>query len=274
MRMTRRTRIHYPGAIYHVMARGVDGRTVFIDEQDFKLFLSILFRLSQETGFSLKAYCLMGNHFHLAIKVSSVPLSRIMQRLLTQFVLTFNSKYGRTGHLFQARYKAYLCINDRYLLNLIRYIHLNPVRAKLVENPIQWPWSSHRNYVDVHERTDQNEARDFDPWPNEEDQNSPMLRDESHALPSLDEIAADIASETSISISNLKRNGRFKNVANARKRLLQSALNQGHPISSVAQWLGCTPGTAHTLLYGRADQKNQKPDPKNRGSDGIDRLFS
>lgn len=97
-----------------------------------------------ETNTVILAYCLMPNHFHLAVKVSTVPLGRVMLRILTSYVNTFNNRHERTGHLFEARHKAKICLTDRYLLGLIRYIQMNPVRAKLVKNAEDWPWSSRR----------------------------------------------------------------------------------------------------------------------------------
>src|SRR6185503_15252840 len=100
-----------------------------------------------EMSCTILAYCLMGNHFHLAMRVGNIPLSRIMHRMLTTYAMAFNFRHDRTGHLFQARYKAILCLDDAYLLGLVRYIHLNPVRAGLVPKPENWPWSSHHLYA-------------------------------------------------------------------------------------------------------------------------------
>ncbi len=91
---------------------------------------------------TIYAYCLMPNHFHLALKVSAVPLGSLMQRILTGYSITFNHRHDRTGHLFQARYKSIPCLEDRYLLSLINYIQMNPVRAGLVKSAADWSWSS------------------------------------------------------------------------------------------------------------------------------------
>jgi putative transposase len=285
--MARRSRIHYPGAIYHAMARGVDGRSIFNDDRDREYFLSILSRLREETGFSMLAYCLMGNHFHLAIKISDIPLSSVLQRLLTQYALTFNTKYDRMGHLFQARFRAQICLDDRYLVGLVRYIHLNPVRASMVSHPTQWKWSSHRDYlgsagsvaVDKIPLRDALNCSDiksayldliaqsqtsFDPWLEESPPAPTLIRRETGSRQTIDEIAEKTSVEFSISIEVLRNRGRQRIVASARKRLLKDAVNQGHALSSVAHWLGCTPGTAHVLAYGRRHQMHQKPDAGER----------
>ena len=130
------------------MARGVDGREVFVDDLDRRDFLGTILGLKSQTNCSIIAYCLMGNHFHLAIKVGTTPLSHIMHRLLTAYVIGFNARHAREGHLFQARYKSVLCLDDSYLIALVRYIHMNPVRAGLTVGPEDWPWSSHRYYAE------------------------------------------------------------------------------------------------------------------------------
>ena len=129
------------------MARGNGGQKTFRDQADCQSFLEILSDLKKQTPFLLYAYCLMPNHVHLLVEVNRFPLSLIMQRLLTRYSKHFNIRHRRLGHLFQGRYKAILCQKDAYLLELIRYIHLNPVRAKLSPEAAAWRWSSHREYL-------------------------------------------------------------------------------------------------------------------------------
>ncbi len=145
--MPRPPRIHVAGALYHTIARGNDGQKTFLDEKDYQVFVDGLGELKRTTAFSVYAYCLMPNHFHLLIETQRVPLSVIMQRLLTRYVKRFNFRHRRIGHLFQGRYKAILCQRDAYLQELLRYIHLNPVRAKLAKDASTWKWSSHGEYV-------------------------------------------------------------------------------------------------------------------------------
>ncbi len=145
--MPRALRIHFPGALFHVMTRGNAGQKIFLDRADYQAFLEILLSLKKQGPFLLYAYCLMTNHVHLLLEVNRFPLSLIMQRLLTRYSKHFNIRHKRLGHLFQGRYKAIFCQKDAYLQELIRYIHLNPVRAKLVKEPEAWRWSGHREYL-------------------------------------------------------------------------------------------------------------------------------
>ena len=145
--MPRPPRIDAPGSLFHVMARGNDGRKTFLDAQDYQAFFRALSEQKQKTPFLIYAFCLMPNHFHLLMETERFSLSVIMQRLLTRYVKRFNFRHQRVGHLFQGRYKAILCQKDSYLQELIRYVHLNPVRAKMVKEVSAWKWSSHREYL-------------------------------------------------------------------------------------------------------------------------------
>jgi REP element-mobilizing transposase RayT len=116
------------------MARGIEGKNIFLDKEDRKTFVDRLGKLVQETGTRILAWAFMDNHFHLLIISGPVGLSTFMRRLLTGYAYYFNRKYQRSGHLFQNRYKSILCDLDPYLLELVRYIHLNPLRSGLVKN--------------------------------------------------------------------------------------------------------------------------------------------
>jgi len=111
------------------------------------MFLSYLSDYKKRYGFHLYAYALMRNHFHLLMEVGEIPLSRIMQSLLFRYTRYFNRRYREVGHLFQGRYKAILCDKDTYLLELVRYIHLNPVRAGVVKEPEDYEWTGHLSYL-------------------------------------------------------------------------------------------------------------------------------
>jgi putative transposase len=145
--MARRPRIHYPGGLYHVIARGNRGLKVFRRDQDCRLYLKFLEEYKERYVFLLYAYVLMPTHLHLLIEVGQVPLSKVMQSLQFRYTRNYNLRYQSWGHLFQGRYKAILCEKDSYLLELSAYIHLNPVRAKLVKDPGEYPWSSYREYL-------------------------------------------------------------------------------------------------------------------------------
>lgn len=145
--MARKPRIEIGGALYHVIARGNNRRKIFRSDADYLRFIEILSTQKSKLPFYLYAYCLMPNHFHLLIEMQEDPVSRIMQRVLTSFSQYHNRKYKKIGHLFQGRYKSILCQSDRYLGELVRYIHLNPVRAKMVKRPKRFPYSGHRAYL-------------------------------------------------------------------------------------------------------------------------------
>jgi REP element-mobilizing transposase RayT len=145
--MARPPRIEFPGAFYHVIVRGNQKQNIFVDDEDRSEYLGRLRHYKEERGFILYAYVLMTNHVHLLIETPKAPLSRIMQLLNFTYTRQFNRKYGKVGHLFQGRYKSFLCDRDEYLLGLVRYIHLNPVRAKIVTFPYEYRWSSHHEYL-------------------------------------------------------------------------------------------------------------------------------
>src|SRR5512139_759104 len=145
--MARRPRIHFNGALYHVISRGNHGQRTFRDEKDFKRFLAYLSNCKAKFPFRLFAYALMQNHIHLLLEVKRIPLSKIMQSLLVRYTRYFNTRHDEKGHLFQGRYKAIVCDKDVYLLELVRYIHLNPVRAKIVKRPEDYAWTGHFSYI-------------------------------------------------------------------------------------------------------------------------------
>jgi REP element-mobilizing transposase RayT len=146
--MARKPRIEFEGAFYHVIARGNQRQQIFKDKEDYGRYLRILADYKVKYDYSLYAYVLMNNHVHLLIETKQIPLSRILQGVNQSYTMYFNRKYETIGHLFQGRYKAILCDKDAYLLSLVKYIHLNPIRAKVVESPEEYLWSSHRLYVE------------------------------------------------------------------------------------------------------------------------------
>lgn len=144
--MSRKPRIQFEGALYHVITRGNQKQKTFKDKEDFLKYLEILSKYKTLRKYFLYAYVLMSNHVHLLIEVQKTLVSKIMQGINQSYTAYFNRKYKTTGHLFQGRYKAILCDKDEYLLSLVKYIHLNPVRAKIVKLPEEYQWSSHQSY--------------------------------------------------------------------------------------------------------------------------------
>lgn len=145
--MARPLRIAYPGAFYHVTSRGNEQKDVFKSRKDREKFLEYLESATQRYGAVIHAYCLMSNHYHLLLETPAGNLSQIMQHINSAYTTYFNVKRKRAGHLFQGRYKAILVEADEYATELSRYIHLNPVRAKMSARPEDYPWSSYRGYI-------------------------------------------------------------------------------------------------------------------------------
>lgn len=145
--MARKPRVYYPGALYHVILRGNAGNPIFLDTRDRTRFYLLLQEGIERFRHRIHAFCLMSNHVHLAIQVADIPLSRIIQNLSFRYTRWINWRQGQSGHLFQGRYKAVLVDADAYLLELTRYIHLNPVRAGVVKEPEDYLWSGHRAYL-------------------------------------------------------------------------------------------------------------------------------
>ena len=241
--MGRRPRIHYNGAIYHVMSRGVDRRAVFVDDADRLKFLSELDRLCGETSVRVLAYCLMGNHFHLALQVADIPLSAFMQRLLTSYATYFNQRHARTGHLFEGRHLAKLCLDDAYLQRVIRYIHQNPVRAGFVSKARDWPWSS------VHRFADDGSGDDFtgfDPWEGAE--SIAMSRGIPIPRTGMESLAKAVDDRTGVPIAAIRSGCRTRWAVAARRMFVQEAVRNGHTLTSVADWLRTTRSSIHRYL--------------------------
>ncbi len=145
--MARQLRIEYEGAFYHVTSRGNQRGKIFWGEKDRERLKTILGRSKERYGYVLHAYVLMSNHYHLLIETPRANIKQVMQNINTSYTVFVNRKYGRFGHLFQGRYKAFIVDKERYLLGLGRYIHLNPVRARAVRKPEDFRWSSYRDYI-------------------------------------------------------------------------------------------------------------------------------
>jgi REP element-mobilizing transposase RayT len=132
--MPRKARIDAPGALHHIICRGIERRPIFLNDRDRDDFVQRLAKVLTESDTSCFAWALIPNHFHLLLRTGTVPIATVMRRLLTGYVVSFNHRHQRHGRLFQNRYKSILCQQDTYLLELVRYIHLNPLRAGIVDN--------------------------------------------------------------------------------------------------------------------------------------------
>ena len=144
--MARRPRVHYEGAIYHVIARGNNRERVFEAEEEKGKYLEILADYKKRYDFQLYAYVIMDNHVHLLLQVGKDPLAKIMQGIQQRYTQHYNLHQKHSGHVFEQRYKAFICEKESYLMALICYIHQNPVRASMLEG-VDYRWSSHLSYV-------------------------------------------------------------------------------------------------------------------------------
>ncbi len=145
--MARKPRVEFEGAVYHVIARGNRRSAVFHDPADYEAYLTRLQRYQQRDRLTCFAYVLMANHVHLLVESSEIPLSRTMQSLQFTYTQYYNRRYHKSGHLFQGRYQAILCDRNAYLLELVRYLHLNPARVRKPSDPWRYRWSSHGVYL-------------------------------------------------------------------------------------------------------------------------------
>src|SRR4030042_2714962 len=145
--MSRSLRIEYPGAFYHVTARGNERKAIFRAKENYEKFIGYLESATERYGAKIHCFCFMPNHYHLLLEAPRGNLHTILHHLNTSYTNYFNAKARRAGHLLQGRYHAILVEKDSYALELSRYIHLNPVRARLVSDPARYAWSSYSVYI-------------------------------------------------------------------------------------------------------------------------------
>ena len=145
--MARKPRIHVPGGFYHVILRGNSRQDIFFTKNDRQLWESLISQGVGRYEHRIHAYCWMTNHVHIAIQAGQEPLANFISFVASNYARKINLRSERTGHLFERRYRAIIIDADSYLQELVRYIHLNPVRAMIVAHPEEYPWSSHHTYV-------------------------------------------------------------------------------------------------------------------------------
>ncbi|TDO91284.1 REP element-mobilizing transposase RayT [Halanaerobium saccharolyticum] len=161
--MTYKRRKWYPGAKYHITCRGNRKNNIFLDKVDYKIYLSILREVKRAKPFKILTYCLMPNHVHLQLKTEVTAIWTIMHGINWRYSKYFNERHDTVGHLFQGRYASKLIENNYYNLTVSRYIHLNPVKDKLVISPTKYKWSSYAGYMGVQKNNliDENEILSY-----------------------------------------------------------------------------------------------------------------
>jgi REP element-mobilizing transposase RayT len=151
--ISRKERIWYPGAIYHIVTRGNNKQNIFLGKEDYWQYMNYLRRTHEKYPFKLYSYCLMSNHVHLQIATDDVEIWTIMREINWYYSRHFNLKYEKVGHLFQNRYYSEIIERESYLMEVSKYIHLNPVKAGIVDKPIMYPWSSYGVYMGVYKNS-------------------------------------------------------------------------------------------------------------------------
>ena len=250
--MPRGPRIHVPNGTFHVLSRGNRRQKIFEERADWQKFLDLLGEYFTSAGIALYAYCLMPNHFHLIVRAALEPLAAAVHPLLTAFSTWSNKKYDRVGHVFQDRFKAIHCDNDAYLKHVVRYTHLNPVRAGLVAEAEEWEWSSHKAYLDPGVQgpadpgfvlsafsSDVGQARKLyaqfmaaDDAPRHQDPAS-VRRNPKEMISLADAVAA----EHGLGAAELRGTSRATHCAQARERFVIAALRDGFRPSDIADYL-------------------------------------
>jgi REP element-mobilizing transposase RayT len=146
--MSRTARIKSSTGIYHIITRGINQQNIFSSDDDYERLLSTLARYCRKSKSEIYAYCLMDNHIHLLLKEGQESIATTMKKIGTSYVYYYNWQYNRKGHLFQDRYKSEPVEDDAYFLTVLRYIHQNPVKAGITDDPATYPWSSYTEYTD------------------------------------------------------------------------------------------------------------------------------
>jgi putative transposase len=278
--MPRQRRIHVSGGLYHAVLRGNHRQAIFNGSDDYLCFEDIVAHALGRYGASLFAYCWMTNHVHLAIRIAEAPLGSVMGILASRYARAKQRAVATTGHLFERRYRARLVDADRYLLALVRYIHLNPIRARMVDDPRDYRWSSHRAYlgapcpewlliapvlcrlgssVDAARaayRCLMNEAPAQSGRARSVERDTltiPSLDGQGGRSPrSLEAIAAEVAHARDVTIELLRSKRRRPDLVQARGVVAQRALLEGAAnLSQVARYLNRAPSTISDLLRGR-----------------------
>ncbi|MCX5788649.1 MAG: transposase [Elusimicrobia bacterium] len=261
------------------MSRGNGGEPIIAFAEDWLELRETVAKVKETADFKLYAYCLMANHLHLLLQVGSVSLSRVMQRIQTSWSMRFNLERQRRGHVFQGRFKSLICEDDAYFRWLLRYIHLNPVRTRLVARPEDWRWSSYREYIEPvagsladtawplslfgSERLPAVDSfKSFIMQGMEEDPELPPFSD-SHVSrapverpisgegrrPELAALAAETAHARGVNLDAILGPSRIRNVCAARRVFVARAVSSGYGIVELSESLGLSTTAVSRMLH-------------------------
>ena len=273
--MARKPRVHYEGALYHVIVRGNNRSYIFRSKDDKETYKKIIAKYKKRYRFKLYAYCIMDNHAHLLIEVADIPISKSMQGIQQVFTQNYNRKNNTTGHIFEQRYKSFLCDKETYLLSLIRYIHQNPVRANLTD-ALNYQWSSHREYIGNSELADVNfplslfsthkkkaikryltfmdemETKGIESMNKEEDEKAEAKNKKGSPKVASDTIIKIIEEVTKIEMEKIKGNSKSKRISDIRKLYIKK-LKKYSDITNkeIADLLKVGDSTVTNVLIGR-----------------------
>lgn len=246
-----------PWATLHVISRGNRRQNIFEETPDWQRFLDSLLTEATTAGIIVIAYCLMPNHFHLLIQASISALSDAMHRILTAHATFYNTKYGRVGHLFGDRFKAYSCDPELGLKPLARYIHLNPVRGGLVQSPEQWAWSSHRDYMDLNSKAPSGRKILMERFGSDESSAltayriymapgvKPRPPRPGEKLP-LGVLASFIEREGGHKPGILKERSRRRDILGTRLKFIELAIAEGYSVIEIAAFLCLPPSSIYS----------------------------
>lgn len=247
---------------FHIIARGNNKQEIFHKSNDYTYYLSLVDRYAVKHGVSLNAYVLMPNHVHLIIQGGTTPLGKFMQGVQQCYAQTYNKRYNRVGHVFQGRYKALLIEDEVYFIGLIRYIHLNPVRAGLCSTPEEYPWSSHHHYHSGHgpgrvatetatsilSSYGANSICDYELLPEtpQPENIQSVLNKNPNPLPSgitinagLEQLLTVVSQWTGIDPTDISGPAKTQDIARARRLYIYCATRlAGYPAAKVAETLG------------------------------------
>ncbi|TPW20743.1 MAG: putative transposase [Elusimicrobia bacterium] len=244
-------------ATLHVISRGNRRQNIFEEVPDWGRFLKSLLTETTSAGIVVIAYCLMPNHFHLLIQASLTVLSSTMHQILTSHAAYMNKKYGRVGHLFGDRFKAYLCDPELGLKPLARYIHLNPVRGGLVQSAEQWAWSSHRDYLDLNSKSPSGRNLLMDRFGG--DEATAQIAYQAYMAPGikpraprpgekvpLGVLAAYVEREGGHKPGILKERSRRRDILGTRMKFIELAIAEGYSVPEIAAFLCLPPSSIYS----------------------------